>query len=137
MRKIMLCVFFVFVLAIGGPVAGAGAVSYYDPDRLQEVPLAVTETGIPAGKKIYLFFSSATTEMLSEIDEHTVLTVYRENPAGCPSQPRETGKIRLDSVAADHYAEAEVLSGNVREGDVVQGNTAAYLVTSAMKRCHR
>jgi len=75
--------------------------------------------------------------VLSEIDGHAVLTAYREDPAGCPSQPKETGKVRLDSVGSDHYAEAEVLSGNVREGDVVQGKAAAYLVTSAKKRCHR
>lgn len=91
-RVLKILLLWCFISLVGGPFAPARATSYYVPDWLKQEPIEVTAAGIPNGAKVYLFHSGLSG-VEDDIAGGAVLTVYRENSAGCPLGLKVVGMI--------------------------------------------
>jgi hypothetical protein len=85
------------------------------------------EVVMKAGKKVHLFHSG-TADVKKEICLKDVIPVYRETMGGGHTTVKEVGKVKVLSYAGEHYFEAEVVSGEVKVGDIAKKETASCLV---------
>ena len=88
------------------------------------------EVVMKTGKKVHLFHSG-TADVKKEICLKDVIPVYRETMGGGHTTEKEVGKVKVLSYAGEHYFEAEVVSGEIKVGDVAKKETASCLVQPA------
>lgn len=88
------------------------------------------EVVMKVGKKVHLFHSG-TADVKKEICLKDVIPVYRETMAGGHTTTKEVGKVKVLDYAGEHYFEAEVVSGEIKVGDVAKKETASCLVQPA------
>ncbi len=88
------------------------------------------EVVMKAGKKVHLFHSG-TADVKKEVCLKDVIPVYRETMAGGHTTVKEVGKVKVTGYAGEHYFEAEVVSGEIKVGDIAKKETAACLVQPA------
>lgn len=88
------------------------------------------EVVMKTGKKVHLFHSG-TADVKKEICLKDVIPVYRETMGGGHTQTKEVGKVKVLSYAGEHYFEAEVVSGEIKVGDIAKKETASCLVQPA------
>jgi hypothetical protein len=130
----------VFGLIVFTLFAIYGAVSPRTATATSYVPLNVTEQpNIDAtihkrpGAIVYLFHG-ATTETVHPLIGHE-FSVFRESAAGCPSEKRIVGKIRVTKSGGDHHLETVVMEGDLKEGDIAHMGAIYGLVVLAKERC--
>lgn len=97
---------------------------------LEKQPQIKSEVVMKAGKKVHLFHSG-TADVKKEICLKDVIPVYRETMAGGHTQTKEVGKVKVLSYVGEHYFEAEVVSGEIKIGDIAKKETASCLVQRA------
>ena len=86
-----------------------------------------SEIVMKTGKKVHLFHSG-TADVKKEICLNDVITVYREIGGAKNPKSKEVGKVKVLSYAGEHYFEAEVVSGEIKVGDIAKKETASCLV---------
>lgn len=86
-----------------------------------------SEVVMKVGSKVHLFHSG-TADVKKEICVGDTLSVYRETGGAKNPQAKEVGKVKVLDYAGEHYFEAEVLSGDVKTGDVTKKGSTACLV---------
>ena len=91
---------------------------------------AKSEVVMKAGKKVHLFHSG-TADVKKEICLSDVVPVYRETMGGGHTTVKEVGKVKVLSYAGEHYFEAEIVSGEIKVGDIAKKETASCLVQPA------
>lgn len=89
-----------------------------------------SEVVMKAGKKLHLFHSG-TADVKKEVCLNDVIPVYRETMGGGHTTVKEVGKVKVLAYAGEHYFEAEVVSGEIKVGDVAKKETASCLVQPA------
>ena len=110
--------------------AALHAVTYTFPEK---GPSYVTvETVMNVGSKLYLFHSG-TAEIRKSIHVDDVLTVYREYPPDLFVETREVGKVRVLAPLGDYYFNGEVVSGEVKTGDLAKKGTFACYIAAFKK----
>jgi hypothetical protein len=97
---------------------------------LEKQPQIKNEIVMKAGKKVHLFHSG-TADVKKEICLKDVIPVYRETMAGGHSTVKEVGKVKVLSYAGEHYFEAEIVSGEIKIGDIAKKETASCLIQPA------
>jgi hypothetical protein len=110
------------------------AVTYLFPEK--DPANMKDETIMKAGTKLYLFYSG-TDEARKTIHADDVLTVYRQYPPGFSVETRAVGKVRVLSPLGDYYFDGEVISGEVKAGDLAIKGTVACFITSLKKNGHQ
>ncbi|HEY6873905.1 MAG TPA: hypothetical protein VI298_14365 [Geobacteraceae bacterium] len=88
------------------------------------------EVVMKAGKKVHLFHSG-TADVKKEVCLNDVIPVYRETMGGGHTQVKEVGKVKVLGYVGEHYFDAEVVSGEIKVGDIAKKETAACLVQPA------
>lgn len=78
--------------------------------------------------KIVQLFHSGTKDVKSTFCAGDILPVYREVYAYGVIKKTEVGKIKIISFVGDHNIVAEVLDGKIKNGDVVQKESAYCLI---------
>lgn len=86
---------------------------------------AKSEVVMKMGKRVHLFHSGPVHAQ-KEIAIGDVLTVYREFTK--TRQQKEVGQVKVLSFIGDHYFEAEVVTGEIKIGDIAKKDTSALLV---------
>lgn len=84
-----------------------------------------SEVVMKVGNKVHLFHSGKV-QAQSEIALGDVITVFSET--GKALQPREVGQVKVLSFIGDHYFEAEIISGEVKVGDIAKKENTSLLV---------
>ena len=131
MKKIL------FLLLLFAPFAMTStvhAVAYPFPEG--ESSYQKDETVMPAGTKLYLFHSG-TEDVKSSIHVNDSLSVYRVQPADLSAENREVGKVRVLLPLGDYYFNGEVISGEVKAGDLAKKGAVACFITSIKKNGHQ
>ena len=131
MKKFTLVLFLTTSILMTGSLH---AVTYPFPEK--EPAYLKDETVMKAGTKLYLFYSG-TDEVRKTIHVDDVLTVYREYPPSFSVETREVGKVRILSPLGDYYFDGEVISGEVKAGDLAIKGTVACFITSFRKNGHQ
>ncbi len=90
------------------------------------------EVVMKAGKKVHLFHSG-TADVKKEICLKDVIPVYRETMAGGHTQVKEVGKVKVTGYAGEHYFEGEVVSGEVKIGDIATKESGASCLIQPVK----
>ena len=90
---------------------------------------AKSEVVMKLGSKVHLFHSSKVAAQ-KEIAIGDVLTVYRQMGGKAP-QPKEVGEVKVLSFIGDHYFEAEIVKGNIKQGDMATKEQTSLLVQPA------
>lgn len=123
--------FFLLVLA---PLLVAGslyAVTYPFPER--GPAYLDNDAVIKSGARLYLFHSG--TEVVKRaLHVNDILAVYRVYPPEFSLANKETGKVRILSVAGDYYFEAEVIEGEMQPGYLAKKGTVACCITPFKKK---
>ena len=88
------------------------------------------EVVMKTGNKLHLFHSG-TADVKKEICLKDVIPVYRETMAGGHTTSKEVGKVKVLGYVGEHYFDAEVVSGEVKVGDIARKETASCLVQPA------
>ena len=110
------------------------AAASYVPRNATEQPNITDTTMIKRpGATVYLFHG-ATHEGIQPLAGQD-FAVFREPSAGCPTEKRMVGKIRVSKSAGDHHLEAVVTEGELKEGDVAQLGAIYGLVVLTIERC--
>ena len=60
-----------------------------------------------------------------------MIPVYRETMAGGHTTVKEVGKLKVFDYEGEHYFKAEVVSGEIKVGDIAKKETASCLVQPA------
>jgi len=89
-----------------------------------------SEVVMKTGKKVNLFHSG-TADVKKEICPNDVITVYRETMGGGHTTIKEVGKVKVLGYLGEHYFDAEVVSGEIKVGDIAKKETASCLVQPA------
>lgn len=89
-----------------------------------------SEVVMKAGNKVHLFHSG-TADVKKEVCLKDVIPVYREIMGGGHTTVKEVGKVKVLDYAGEHYFEAEVVSGEIKVGDIAKKETASCLVQPA------
>ena len=89
-----------------------------------------SEVLMKVGKKVDLFHSG-TADVKKEVCLKDVIPVYRETMGGGHTTVKEVGKVKVLAYKGEHYFEAEVVSGEIKVGDVAKKETASCLVQPA------
>ncbi len=97
---------------------------------IEKQPQIKSEIVMKVGKKVHLFHSG-TADVKKEICLKDVIPVYRETMAGGHTTVKEVGKVKVLGYAGEHYFDAEVVSGEIRVGDIAKKETASCLVQPA------
>ncbi|HEY6837674.1 MAG TPA: hypothetical protein VI389_02920 [Geobacteraceae bacterium] len=100
------------------------------PLTVQAAEKVKGEVVMKAGKKLHLFHSG-TADVKKEICLKDVIPVYRETMSGGHTTVKEVGKVKVTGYAGEHYFEAEVVSGEIKVGDIAKKETASCLVQPA------
>lgn len=88
------------------------------------------EVETKTGKKVRLFHSG-TQDVKKTICIGDQIPVYREVYAYGAIKKTEVGKIKVISYVGEHYLEAEIIAGKIKNGDVAQKESASCLVHPA------
>jgi hypothetical protein len=96
----------------------------------EKQPQMKSEVVIKVGKKVNLFHSG-TADVKKEICLNDVIPVYRETMAGGHSTAKEVGKVKVLDYEGEHYFKAEVVSGEIKVGDIAKKETASCLIQRA------
>ena len=97
---------------------------------IEKQPQIKNEVVMKVGKKVHLFHSG-TADVKKEICLKDVIPVYRETMAGGHTTVKEVGKVKVLGYVGEHYFDAEVVSGEVKVGDVAKKESASCLVQPA------
>lgn len=90
-----------------------------------------TQAAATAGATVYLFHSNnGAIKNVTGVND--ILTVYRENRCGTVM---EAGKIKIISFSGDNYLKAEVIEGEIKNGDMAKKGRISYLITPAAFVC--
>ena len=84
-----------------------------------------SEVVMKVGKQVNLFHSG-TADVKKEICLNDVITVYRQ--LGKNPQLKEVGKVKVLDYEGEHYFKAEVVSGEIKVGDIAKKETASCLI---------
>lgn len=87
-----------------------------------------SEVVMKLGSKVHLFHSSKNG-VQKEVAVGDELPVYRTT--GKLPQPKEVGKVRVLGFLGEHYFEAEIVSGEVKVGDIARMKESGYLIQRA------
>lgn len=90
------------------------------------------EVVMKVGKKVHLFHSG-TADVKKEICVKDVIPVYRETMGGGHTTVKEVGKVRVTGYAGEHYFEGEVVSGEVKVGDIAKKESGASCLIQPAK----
>ena len=115
------------ILAIA--VVTAASITAY---AIEKQPQIKSEIIIKVGKKVNLFHSG-TADVKKEICLNDVIPVYREIMAGGHTTIKEVGKVKVLDYEGEHYFKAEVVSGEIKVGDIAKKETASCLIQPAKK----
>ncbi|HEY3308363.1 MAG TPA: hypothetical protein VGJ93_07890 [Desulfuromonadaceae bacterium] len=86
-----------------------------------------SEVVMKTGNKLHLFHSG-TADVKKEICPNDVIAVYRELGGAKNPKTKEVGKVKVLSYDGEHYFQAEVVSGEIKVGDIAKKETASCLV---------
>lgn len=117
MRSASILLFMSLLLAVSSPVTAQAA----GPKERSEVVMKI-------GSKVHLFHS-AKNGVQKEIAIGDELPVYRTT--GKLPQPKEVGKVKVLGFLGEHYFEAEIVSGEVKVGDIAKMKESGYLIQRA------
>lgn len=84
-----------------------------------------SEVVMKVGKTVSLFHSG-TADVKKEICLNDTITVYRQ--LGKNPQLKEVGKVKVLDYEGEHYFKAEVVSGEIKIGDIAKKETASCLI---------
>ncbi len=90
------------------------------------------EVVMKAGKKVHLFHSG-TADVKKDICVKDVIPVYRETMGGGHTTVKEVGKVKVTGFAGTHYFEGEVVSGEVKVGDIATKESGASCLIQPTK----
>ena len=94
---------------------------------IEQQPQIKSEVVIKVGKQVNLFHSG-TADVKKEICLKDVIPVYRETMAGGHTTIKEVGKVKVLDYEGEHYFKAEVVSGEIKVGDIAKKVTASCLI---------
>jgi hypothetical protein len=97
---------------------------------IEKQPQIKSEVVIKVGKTVNLFHSG-TADVKKEICLKDVIPVYRETMGGGHTTVKEVGKVKVLDYEGEHYFKAEVVSGEIKVGDIAKKETASCLVQRA------
>ena len=93
----------------------------------------VTEDGgFRAGETVRLFHGG-TKEAKTEFCLGETIPVYRWAGRGRYVEYKEVAKVKITRFVGEHYFDAQVVEGEVRQGDLVRKATAACLIVPMEK----
>ncbi len=90
------------------------------------------EVVMKAGKKVHLFHSG-TADVKKAICLKDVIPVFRETMSGGHTSVKEVGKVKVIGYAGEHYFEGEVVSGEVKVGDIATKESGASCLIQPAK----
>ncbi len=97
---------------------------------IEKQPQIKNEVVMKVGKKVHLFHSG-TADVKKEVCLKDVIPVYRETMAGGHTTVKEVGKVKVLGYVSEHYFDAEVVSGEIKVGDIAKKETASCLIQPA------
>lgn len=116
MRKIVLfAIMAAFLAAVSAPLT------------VQAAEKVKGEVVMKVGNQVNLFHSG-TADVKKEICLNDVIPVYRETMGGGHKTTKEVGKVKVLGYEGEHYFKAEVVSGEIKVGDIAKKNTAFCMV---------
>lgn len=89
---------------------------------------AKSEVVMKMGNKLHLFHSG-NVEAQKEIAIGDLIPVYRE--FGKTRQVKEVGAVKVLSFIGEHYFEAEIITGEIKVGDIAKKDATSLLVQPA------
>jgi hypothetical protein len=110
----------------------AAAVSYVPHIETEQANIDATMYN-RSGASVYLFHGAAPEIVQPFIGQE--FSVFRESAAGCPSEKRIVGKIRVIKSAGDHHLETAVIEGELKEGDIAHLGAIYGLIVLTKERC--
>lgn len=131
MKKILFLLLFLVPFAISTKLY---AVAYPFPGN--ESTYQKDEPGMKVGTKLYLFHSG-TDDVKNSIHVNDSLTVYRVNPADSSIETKDVGTVKVLLPLGDYYFNGEVISGEVKTGDLAKKGAVACFITSLTKNGHQ
>jgi hypothetical protein len=90
-----------------------------------------TQTVMKVGTNVYIFHSG-TSDVKHAVGVNDILTVYREEPCRTVN---EVGKIKILSFNGANYIRAEVVEGEIRQGDTAKKDRISFLIIPAAFIC--
>jgi hypothetical protein len=108
-------------------ILAAFIAAYSAPFTVQADDKVKGEVMMKVGNTVNLFHSG-TADVKKEICLNDVIPVYRETMAGGHSRVKEVGKVKVLGYEGEHYFKAEVVSGEIKVGDIAKKETAYCLV---------
>ncbi len=102
------------------------------PLTVQAAEKVKGEVVMKAGKKVHLFHSG-TADVKKDICLKDVIPVYRETMGGGHTQIKEVGKVKITGYVGTHYFEGEVVSGEVKVGDIATKESGASCLIQPLK----
>lgn len=90
------------------------------------------EIVMKTGNKVHLFHSG-TADVKKDICLKDVIPVYRETMGGGHTTVKEVGKVKVTRYAGAHYFEGEVVSGEVKVGDIATKESGASCLIQPAK----
>ena len=86
-----------------------------------------SEVVMKVGNRLHLFHSG-TADVKKDICLKDVIPVYRETGGAKNPQSREVGTVKVLGYVGVNYFEAEVVTGEIKVGDIAKKEGAACLV---------
>jgi len=86
-----------------------------------------SEVVMKVGNKVHLFHSG-TADVKKEICIGDTIKVYRETGGAKNPVTKEVGQVKVLGYAGEHHFEAEIVKGEIKQGDIAQKGSAACLV---------
>jgi hypothetical protein len=83
---------------------------------------------IKEGLHFVRLFHGGTKEAKEAFCLNETVPVYRQSYERYSRELKEVGKVKITQYSGEHYFDAEVVEGEVREGDIVKKPSAACLV---------
>ncbi len=99
---------------------------------LQEEREEKAAKGIIVKGETVCLFQSGTADVRKEIHVNDVLAVFREDQR---QKLHEVGSIKILTFIGQDYLKGEVISGEVRHGDIAKKGNVASLVISSIDAC--
>jgi hypothetical protein len=108
------------ILSISMVISGCAG-----PSSNQQVQAnVITKT---SGETVRLFHGG-TKEAKEAFCLNETVPVYRQSYERYSRELKEVGKVKITQYSGEHYFDAEVVEGEVREGDIAKKPSAACLV---------
>ena len=112
------------IAALAITVMATASITAY---ALEKQPQIKNEVVMKVGKQVNLFHSG-TADVKKEICLNDVIPVYRELMGGGHKTVKEVGKVKVLDYEGEHYFKAEVVSGEIKVGDIAKKETASCLI---------